>query len=387
MTVTQEPHAATGDDQAVVRPLRPGPGHVEVQKKLRRVRQAWTWFSANLPYIFVGFITLGAFGYGASESYDSLYHLALRQGTYVSLPHVLPIGFEGVLVAVVATDIVFTAKQHPVWFLSWAARLFVAFSIVGNALAGWPDLAAVFLHLPAPVVVAVVVEATRVVLLRKMKANQLADKAPFARWLLSPVPTFFRWRRKIMWYPRMSWQQFETLEIDRMKAREKLRMHYKLLDQDWRKVAPADIRRWLRRGVNLEETCARVDALTGSGERPRDTSGKRAGSTLGETRGERLAGVPGSGAGAHSGSVAGERRGPSARERHDASVAAGDKRSYETWIYDEALGAAKDHQREHGGMIGVTRLERHLGVRNGSLGGPDGVHARVKSAMVKAGLL
>lgn len=241
---------------------------------------------------------LGIAGYAGVFAYDSLYKLAEKHSKYVPLQWLAPIGFEATLAGIVIWDLYTTWHEQPVWFLRWIARLFIAFSVIGNAWAGWPDPAGIFFHLPAPIGFAVIVEAIRLILLRKItkvKARERGtrsvarDPIPLARWLNDPVGTYLFYRRWTMYNPQNpDYLAQVELEILRLEALHTLRKYFEQRgEKKWKKSAPPNYLWQLYRGVNTaavhEAIIAEFQIIVikralgnpGSGSSPTRTGGRR----------------------------------------------------------------------------------------------------------------
>lgn len=294
MTAPAEIHVVTDDDPQTTPPAgrrtqraedraraqaqdRAARAQAQAEKDARRDkrRAGRTERRANYPAqaaaAIVTAAVLGIAVYAGVFAYDSLYKLAERHSKYVPLLHLAPIGFEATLGAVVIWDIYLTWRAskksaQPVWFLRWIARLFIAFSVIGNAWAGWPDPVGIFFHLPAPIGFAVIVEAIRIVLLQKIKKdkaqarNRVArEPIPLARWLNDPVGTYLFYRRWTMWNPQNADYLVQVaLEVKRLEALHTLRKYYEQLGENWKKSAPPNFLWQLRRGVNIDTVHATI---------------------------------------------------------------------------------------------------------------------------------
>lgn len=204
---------------------------------------------------------LGLAAYGAVGSYETVSDLAAGAG--MPLPGLVPVGIDGGLIGVVALDLVLVWTGQPVGWLRQLARLLAVGTVAANVSAGWPDPVAVGLHSAAPIMLLVMVEAGRVVLLRRVgvAAGTARDRIPLGRWVLSPVRTWLLWRRMVLWritsYPRAL-----EVELSLRVAHARLRVRY---GRRWKRKAPADLVWILRSGVSSREACARVQALVGDG--------------------------------------------------------------------------------------------------------------------------
>ncbi|MCE7006902.1 DUF2637 domain-containing protein [Kibdelosporangium philippinense] len=154
------------------------------------------------------------------------------------------------------------------WSLIWCwrgrwlrqfARLLTAGTVAANVSAGWPDPIAVGLHSAAPVMLLVMVEAARVVLLRRIgyAAGTARDRIPLGRWLLSPWRTWLLWRRMVLWQVT-SYRQALDEELNLRMAYARLQIRY---GSRWKRKAPADLVWMLRTGVCSAEACARLRSL------------------------------------------------------------------------------------------------------------------------------
>lgn len=124
--------------------------------------------------------------YEVAGSYVTVSALAARRG--VPLPGWVPAGIDGGVLAVVALDLVVVWVGMPIAWLRQVVRLLAVGTIGANVVGGRPDLVAVSLHAAAPLMLLVVIEAGRVVLLRRFGKVEgtLRDVIPLARWVLAP---------------------------------------------------------------------------------------------------------------------------------------------------------------------------------------------------------
>lgn len=211
----------------------------------------------------VGIIAAGLVLYGFTGSYSTLLHLAKLHG--VPLPQLNPIGVDAGLVGVVLLDIVLTWIGYPIAWLRQIARGLAIATVALNASAGWPDATAVTLHVFAPVLIIVIVEAARVTLLRRARIadNTYRDPIPIMRWILDPFRTPGFYRRMVLW-GQTSYPAAIDLEIQRRQAIMALRAVYGG-GRTWRKRAPADLVWMITSGVRITDALTRVRIIVERG--------------------------------------------------------------------------------------------------------------------------
>ncbi|WP_346154499.1 hypothetical protein [Nonomuraea recticatena] len=165
-------------------------------------------------------------------SYEALMQLATRIG--VPEPWRVALTGEISLLVIVVWDIVFTWCRWEAPVLRWIARTLTVLSVVINAAAGWPDVRAMLIFLPAPLVILGIVESIRHVLLRKHRTRE-------------PIPFARRWhhreeskelRRFMVKWEINSYRQALDMQQQIMAARKRLEV---ALGADWRWNADADL--------------------------------------------------------------------------------------------------------------------------------------------------
>ncbi|MEU4575965.1 DUF2637 domain-containing protein [Nonomuraea sp. NPDC023979] len=228
----------------------------------------------------VALITMGLASYSFAGSYNSIVDLAKRHK--VPLPDLVPLGIDGGLVGVVVLDLFATSIGKPIGWLRSAARLFTVGTVVVNGMAGWKagvstweNVQSVTLHIFAPFLFLVLVEAGRHLLISRLDGYELTDKIPVATWFLQPWPTFLIWRRMKL---NKIGSRVEALDFEatRRRAIALLKVAYPGF-RAWRKKAPADLVYDLLRGRNLPASVARVEAMRLSGTPDRKPVGDPSG--------------------------------------------------------------------------------------------------------------
>jgi hypothetical protein len=174
----------------------------------------------------------------------------------VPLARLAPVGLDGGLIGVIVLDITFTWAGHPLGWLRLVARLFALATLAANAAAGWPDPAAVFLRVFAPLLIVVITEAVRGVLLARN--GEARQPVPVARWLLAPRSTFRLWRRMVLWRVN-DYAAAVDMEADRLRAIKSLTVKY---GTGWESEAPADVVWMLTSGVKMADALAAAAELT-----------------------------------------------------------------------------------------------------------------------------
>lgn len=195
--------------------------------------------------------------YGAVGSYTTISNKAALLG--IPFPDLVPIGIDGGLVGVITLDLVLACTSQPIGWLRQLARLLASGTVAANISAGWPDPVAIGLHAAAPLMLLVMVEAGRAVLLRRagLASGMARDPIPFARWLLSPWPTFLLWRRMVLWQTA-SYRTALDNEARLRQTRTRLCMTF---GRRWKRKAPADLIWMLNTAQYVEEAHARVQAM------------------------------------------------------------------------------------------------------------------------------
>jgi hypothetical protein len=248
-------------------PDTPGPATAQPPSK-GRTAMGWA----------VGAIGLGLAVYSAIGSYKSIVELAKRLD--VPSPDWVPIGIDGGLFGVVLLDLFATAIGRPIGWLRSVARVFTIGTVVVNGMSGWKterlawdNVQSVTLHIFAPLLFLVLVEATRELIMWKIAKNagELADTIPWSNWWLQFWPTFLTWRRmRLQKIPSRTVAL--AMESRRRRAIALLKIAHPGFRR-WRKAAPADLVYDLLRGFNLDDRCRQVDAMRITG--PMAENGRR----------------------------------------------------------------------------------------------------------------
>ncbi|MFK8910310.1 DUF2637 domain-containing protein [Streptomyces sp. YS-3] len=197
---------------------------------------------------------VGIAGIGFAGSYAAVRALAERKG-FGAFSLVFPVGIDAGICVLLALDLLLTWIRIPFPLLRQTAWLLTAATIAFNGAAAWPDPLGVGMHAVIPVLFVVAVEAARhaVGRIADITADKHMEGVRYARWLLSPVPTFRLWRRMKLWELR-SYEQVIKLEQDRLVYRARLKARY---GRAWRRKAPVESLmplRLARFGVPLAET-------------------------------------------------------------------------------------------------------------------------------------
>src|SRR5690625_5256315 len=190
-------------------------------------------------------------------SFHAVYHLADARD--VEPAWVPPLAIDGILVLFLVVDLLFAKQGRPNAFVKSTTRGFVAFTLVANGIAGFPDMIAVLLHIPAPLGIVVITEVTRQALVRQAKRDageHEFEPIPLTRWFLAPVSTFLLWRWRVLHDIR---SYHEALNTDVVR-RDALAMLGDLSDTQRRQV-PGYLRRRLRTGMHVHHTAHAVRSL------------------------------------------------------------------------------------------------------------------------------
>ncbi|MEV5526364.1 DUF2637 domain-containing protein [Streptomyces prunicolor] len=146
--------------------------------------------------------------------------------------------------------------RYPVWLLTGATIVLNAASAAPNAGAwGLIDYLAVFAHGIVPILFIVIVEVGRNAIERAVHPEERpgGTGVPLARWFLSPLPTFFLWRRMKLWAIE-TYDQTVILERDLKIYRASLKRRFVSV-----RKAPAEARLPLamaRYGMTIDEALA-----------------------------------------------------------------------------------------------------------------------------------
>lgn len=226
----------------------------------RNGENRWGWGQRCARVMAVLFGLLLA-GYGALGSYGTVTDLAASKG--LPLPELVPVGVDGGLFGVMVLEIVLTWTGQPLGLLRQVVRLLTFGTVAANAAAGWPDPVAVGLHIAAPVMLLVMLEAARTVLLRHIgiAAGTMRERIPLTRWLLAPWPTWLLWRRMVLWQIT-SYHTAIDLEHYLRYATALLRARH---GRGWRRTAPAEVVWKLTNAITLEEARTAVAQLAQTG--------------------------------------------------------------------------------------------------------------------------
>lgn len=203
-------------------------------------------------------IMLGLTFYG---SFHAVQELAVDNGYPVDQSHIPPLAIDGMLLVLLLFDLLFARLNTPNVFVKYMTRLFIWFTLVANAAAGWPEPIAIFLHVPAPLAIVVMTEVSRQALLRDAQQRQGKgefDPIPFMRWVLAPRSTFGIWRWMILQDVR-SYAAALAADHDRRDA-------LAIIAAGPDETVPAYLTRRLRDGMDVSATAARVRALAGVDE-------------------------------------------------------------------------------------------------------------------------
>lgn len=207
--------------------------------------------------VLIGVVVTGAViiaAIGFAGSYAAVRELAVDKG-FGDFAYVFPIGIDAGICVLLALDLLLTWIRIPFPLLRQTAWLLTAATIAFNGAAAWPDPLGVGMHAIIPVLFVVAVEAARHAIGRiaDITADKHMEGVRLTRWLLSPVPTFFLWRRMKLWELR-SYDQVIKLEQERLVYRARLRSRF---GRAWRRKAPVESLmplRLARYGVPLAET-------------------------------------------------------------------------------------------------------------------------------------
>ena len=210
----------------------------------------------------VSVIAIGLAVYSAAASYDTVSLQAIKFG--VSLPRLTPIGIDGGYLGLVIFNLALTWLKKPVWWLILLARFFAVAIVAANCAAGWPHPVGMGLRVAAPVLFITIVEGALYVLLHRSdeaeqeRQRKRDERIPFARWVLSPKPTFFIWRRRTLWAGSRLPQSAIDTELSIIRLMD-------FYGPEWEQNADADLVWMIKAGVNMDEVLGRVRKLTSTG--------------------------------------------------------------------------------------------------------------------------
>ncbi|WP_340137786.1 DUF2637 domain-containing protein [Bailinhaonella thermotolerans] len=206
----------------------------------------------ELALIAVSALALALVANSLYASYRAILQLATRIGA--AAPEQIAISFEASLVVIVAWDIVLTWVKRPAPLLRWGARVLTVVSVVANAAVGWPDVRAMLMYVPAPVVILTIVESVRHVLLQRHRQR---EPIPLPRWLWHPASSLCLHRLMVKWEIN-SYRQALATQQRVEHAKRQLEVHF---GDDWRQLAPADLVWMLDEWIMLDDAFARVREL------------------------------------------------------------------------------------------------------------------------------
>lgn len=214
----------------------------------------------------VAIVAAGLAVYSAAASYETVSHLAATYG--VPLSRWTPIGLDGGLFGAIIINIGLIWLKKPVWWFGMVARFFAIAVIAANGAAGWPRPIGVGLRIAAPVLFVIIMEAAQYVLLYRTDAAEAerqqkrAERIPFARWVLAPIPTFVIWRRKTLWTDSHLPQSAIDAELSVIRLAD-------FYGDEWQEKAEADLVWMIQSGVNMDQVLERVrNLLTAAAEEP-----------------------------------------------------------------------------------------------------------------------
>src|ERR1044072_8565263 len=149
--------------------------------------------------ILIGVVVAGAVviaAIGFAGSYSAVRDLAEKKG-FAAFANVFPIGIDAGICVLLALDLLLTWIRIPFPLLRQTAWMLTAATIAFNGAAAWPDPLGVGMHAVIPVLFVVSVEAARHAIGRMadITADKHMEGVRLTRWLLSPPPTVFPWRR------------------------------------------------------------------------------------------------------------------------------------------------------------------------------------------------
>lgn len=223
-------------------------------------------WQARTVVAVVAVVAVGLAVYSAAASYETVSHLAATYG--VPLARWTPIGLDGGLFGAIIINIGLIWLKKPVWWFGMVARFFAVAVIAANGAAGWPRPIGISLRVAAPVLFVIIMEAAQYVLLYRTDAAEAErrqkreERIPFARWVLSPIPTFVIWRRKKLWTDSHLPQSAIDAELSVIRLAE-------LYGDEWQEKADADLVWMIQSGVNMDQVLDRVrKLLTAAAEEP-----------------------------------------------------------------------------------------------------------------------
>ncbi|MFD8078196.1 DUF2637 domain-containing protein [Streptomyces sp. NPDC059718] len=182
-------------------------------------------------------------GIGFTGSYNALRHLAVSKG-FGSFAYAFPVGIDAGILVLLAMDLYLLRRRIRLPFLRWFAHGLTVATVVFNAAAPdgplTADPLAAAMHGVIPVLFIVAVEAARHCIGRMaaiLAGEQEYGSPPLFRWLLSPLPTWFLFRRMRLW-DLPNYQQVVNRQREITIYRQMLRKRYGR--HAWRWKTPPD---------------------------------------------------------------------------------------------------------------------------------------------------
>lgn len=167
-------------------------------------------------------VVIAGMGMGFASSFTTLYGAATAH--HWTAPALLPLSVDSGIVAYVVLDhLAVTLGSRSRW-LHLAAWSLAAFTVWANAAVSPADGSAWrVIHAAMPALWVLGVEALRFMWHRlHQDPASVPDRIPAGRWLASPVPTFFLWRRMRL-LNVTSWNRMAALEDARLCIRDRIR--------------------------------------------------------------------------------------------------------------------------------------------------------------------
>ncbi|GGR52040.1 DUF2637 domain-containing protein [Streptomyces griseomycini] len=189
------------------------------------------WERLGAGAIVIGGAAVGGFGFFAS--FDAVSLKAADWG--FSEPWVLPTAIDSAIPVFTGAYLLLIRMGMPLWWariVPWALSLVTCALNVAAGTSLWSKVAhgAMSLLWVAVSEIAAHVYAVRI----GAATGRKMDKVRWARWFLSPGPTFLLWRRMKLWELR-SYDQVLKLEQERLVYQAQLRGRF---GRAWRRKAP-----------------------------------------------------------------------------------------------------------------------------------------------------
>lgn len=222
------------------------------------------WERRGVKLTALGGAGVGALGFYAS--FDAVSAKALEWG--FDEPWVLPTAIDSAIPVFTGAYLFLIRMDMRLWWarlVPWALSLITCALNVAAGDSLWSKVAHGAMSLLWVAVSEIAAHTYAVRIGAATGKRRRMDKVRWARWVLSPLPTFLLWRRMKLW-ELTSYDEVLELEQERLVYQAKLRGRF---GRAWRRKAPVESLmplRLARTGIPLQETAA--EGLLAAGIEP-----------------------------------------------------------------------------------------------------------------------